>query len=107
MMLMKMMHIQRQQQKWFLSLKTVNDTAERAVKPMQVFMVRSLQRKSKSIICCVQEHRNLYPYCKKETIKRKYPARSQNHLVCAKSGLVREAIAPRFPDTAVKLKDVQ
>lgn len=59
-----------------LSLTAVNDTAERAVKLMQDFhgLITAKEEQKQFLLRCVQEHRNLYPDCKKETLKRKYPA---------------------------------
>ena len=56
------------------SLKAVNDTAERAVKLMQDFhkKITAKEEEKQYLLCCVQEHRKLYPDCKKETLKRKY-----------------------------------
>lgn len=58
-----------------LSLRAVNDTAERAVKLMQDFhgLITAKEEQKQFLLRCVQEHRNLYPDCKKETLKRKYP----------------------------------
>lgn len=58
-----------------LSLRVVNDTAERAVKLMQDFhgLITAKEEQKQFLLRCVQEHRNLYPDCKKETLKRKYP----------------------------------
>lgn len=57
------------------SLKAVNDTAERAVKLMQDFhgLITADEEQKQFLLRCVQEHRKLYPDCKKETLKRKYP----------------------------------
>lgn len=56
-------------------LKAVNDTAERAVKLMQDFhgKITAKEEQKQYLLRCVQEHRKLYPDCKKETLKRKYP----------------------------------
>ena len=56
------------------SLKAVNDTAERAVKLMQDFHGKIIAKEEQKQyhLCCVQEHRKLYPDCKKETLKIKY-----------------------------------
>nr|CAH7759053.1 unnamed protein product [Callosobruchus chinensis]CAH7764646.1 unnamed protein product [Callosobruchus chinensis] len=58
-----------------LSLRAVNDTAERAVKLIQDFhgLVTAKEEQKQFLLRCVQEHRNLYPDCKKKTLKRKYP----------------------------------
>ena len=58
-----------------LALKAVNDTAERAVKIMQDFhgLITAKEEQKQYLLRCVQEHRNMYPDCKKETLKRKYP----------------------------------
>ena len=60
--------------KFFFSLNAVNDTAERAVKLMQDFhgKITAKEDQKQYLLCCVQEHRKLYPDCKKETLKRKY-----------------------------------
>ena len=57
------------------SLKAVNDTAERAVKLMQDFhgLITADEEQKQFLLRCVQEHRKMYPDCKKETLKRKYP----------------------------------
>ncbi|XP_059047729.1 uncharacterized protein LOC131843142 [Achroia grisella] len=61
-----------------LSLRAVNDTAKRAVKLMQDFhgLVTAKEYQKQFLlrtrVFCVQEHRNLYPDCKKEILKRKY-----------------------------------
>lgn len=58
-----------------LMLKAVNDTAERAVKLTQDFH-RSItveEEQKQYLLRCVQEHRKVYPDCKKKTLKRKYP----------------------------------
>ena len=56
-------------------LKAVNDTAERAVKLMQDFhgKITAKEGQKQYLLHCVQKHRKLYPDCKKETVKRKYP----------------------------------
>ena len=58
--------------KKFFSLKAVNDTAERAVKLMQDFhqKITAKEEQKQYLLRCVQEHRKLYPDCKKETIKK-------------------------------------
>lgn len=57
------------------SLKVVNDTAERAVKLMQDFHghITAEEEQKQFLLRCVQEHRNLFPDCKKQTLKRSYP----------------------------------
>ena len=63
------------QKKSFFSLKAVNDTAERAVERMQDFHEKIMlinEEQKQYLLCCVQEHRKLYPDCKKETLKIKY-----------------------------------
>ncbi|XP_025831548.1 uncharacterized protein LOC112904792 [Agrilus planipennis] len=56
-------------------LRVVNDTAERAVKLMQDFNghITAEEEQKQFLLRCVQEHRNLYPDCKKTTLKNKYP----------------------------------
>lgn len=56
-------------------LKVVNDTAERAVKLIQDFhgLITAEEEQKQFLLRCVNEHRNLYPDCKKSTLKRKYP----------------------------------
>jgi hypothetical protein len=56
-------------------LKAVEDTAERAVKLMQDFhgKITAKEEQKWYLLRCVQEHRKLYPDCKKKTLKRKYP----------------------------------
>ncbi|XP_023218454.1 uncharacterized protein LOC111620698 [Centruroides sculpturatus] len=58
-----------------LFLKAVNDTAERAVKLVQDFhgLITADEEQKQFLLHCVQEHRKLYPDCKKETLNRKYP----------------------------------
>ena len=53
------------------SLKAVNDTAERAVKLTQDFNEKIVAKEEQKqyLLCCVQEHRKMYPDCKKETLK--------------------------------------
>jgi hypothetical protein len=53
------------------SLKAVNDTAERAVKLMQDFhgLVTAEEEQKQFLLRCVQEHKKLYPDCKKATLK--------------------------------------
>ncbi|KAL4710125.1 hypothetical protein ACJJTC_016527 [Scirpophaga incertulas] len=53
-------------------LKVANDTAERAVKLMQNFngLITAKEEQKQFLLRCVQEHRNLYPDCKKTTLKR-------------------------------------
>ncbi|XP_017468775.1 PREDICTED: uncharacterized protein LOC108360842 [Rhagoletis zephyria] len=56
-------------------LSVVNDTAERAVKLMQDFngLITAEEEQKQFLLRCVQEHRKLYPDCKKKTLKRSYP----------------------------------
>jgi len=56
------------------SLNVVNDTAERAVKLMEDFhgTLTKDDKKSELLLQCIQEHRKLYPDCKKETLKKKF-----------------------------------
>lgn len=56
-------------------LRVVNDTAERAVKLMQDFngLITAEEEQKQFLLRCVQEHRKLYPDCKKSTLKRSYP----------------------------------
>ncbi|XP_060809908.1 uncharacterized protein LOC132904007 [Amyelois transitella] len=57
------------------TLKTVNDTAERAVKLMQDFhgLITIEEEQKQFLLRFVQEHRKIYPDCKKKkTLKRKY-----------------------------------
>lgn len=53
-------------------LKVVNDTAERAVKLMQDFhgLITAKEEQKQFLLRCVQEHRMIYPDCKKQTLKR-------------------------------------
>lgn len=55
-----------------LSLRAVNDTAERAVKLMQDFhgLITAKEEQKQFLLRCVQEHRNIYPDCKKDTLKK-------------------------------------
>lgn len=57
------------------SLKAINDTAERAVKLMQDFhgLITADEEQKQFLLRCVQEHRKMYPDCKKDTLKKKYP----------------------------------
>lgn len=50
-----------------ISLKPVNDTAERAVKLIQNFhgLITAEEEQKQFLLRCVQEHRQLYPDCKK------------------------------------------
>ncbi|CAG9792723.1 unnamed protein product [Diatraea saccharalis] len=59
----------------FLGEDVVNDTAERAVKLMQDFngLITAEEEQKQFLLRCVQEHRNLYPDCKKSTLKTSYP----------------------------------
>ncbi|XP_017475134.1 PREDICTED: uncharacterized protein LOC108365587 [Rhagoletis zephyria] len=56
--------------KKFLSLKAVNGTAERAVKLMQDFhgLITADEEQKQFLLRCAQEHRKMYPDCKKETL---------------------------------------
>ncbi|XP_055916769.1 uncharacterized protein LOC129949371 [Eupeodes corollae] len=56
------------------TLRTVNDTAERAVKLMQDFhgLITVEEEQKQFLLRCVQEHRKIYPDCKKATLKRRY-----------------------------------
>lgn len=49
-------------------LKVVNDTVERAVRLMQDFhgLITAEEEQKQFLLRCVQEHRNLYPDCKKK-----------------------------------------
>lgn len=64
----------RQAKKKLLRLRAVNDTAERAVKLMQDFhgLITVEEEQKQFLLRCVQEHRNVYPDCKKQTLKRKF-----------------------------------
>ena len=55
-------------------LRAVNDTAERAVKMMQEFhgLITVEEEQKQFLLRCVQEHRKIYPDCKKQTLKRKF-----------------------------------
>lgn len=57
-----------------LTLRAVNDTAERAVKLMQDFhgLITVEEEQKQFLLRCVQEHRQVYPDCKKQTLKRKF-----------------------------------
>lgn len=59
----------------FYMPRAVNDTAERAVKLMQDFhgLITVEEEQKQFLLRCVKEHRRLYPDCKKDTLKRKYP----------------------------------
>ena len=61
-------------QKKVFSLKAVNDTAERAVKLMKIFhgKITAKEEEKQYLLRCVQEHRKLYPDCKRETLKKQY-----------------------------------
>lgn len=56
------------------SLKIVNDTAERGVKLMADFneALTVNEEQKQYVLQCVQEHRQMYPNCKKETLKKLY-----------------------------------
>lgn len=64
----------QQAKKKLLGLKAVNDTAERAVKLMQDFhgLITVQEEQKQFLLRCVQEHRQVYPDCKKQTLKRKF-----------------------------------
>lgn len=57
-----------------LKLRAVNDTAERAVKLMQDFhgLITVEEEQKQFLLRCVQEHRELYPDCNKQTLSRKF-----------------------------------
>ncbi|XP_063385404.1 uncharacterized protein LOC134671472 [Cydia fagiglandana] len=57
------------------TLRAVNDTAERAVKLMQDFhgLITADEEQKQFLLRCVQEHRKLYPDCKKATLRKMYP----------------------------------
>ncbi|XP_061705695.1 uncharacterized protein LOC133516690 [Cydia pomonella] len=57
------------------NLRAVNDTAERAVKLMQDFhgLITADEEQKQFLLRCVQEHRKLYPDCKKATLRKMYP----------------------------------
>lgn len=59
--------------KKFLSLKAVNDIAERAVKLIQDFhgLITADEEQKQFLLRCVQEHRKMYPDCKRETLRKK------------------------------------
>ena len=56
----------------------MNDCAERGVTLMQDFrrLLNVDEEQKRFVLCCVQEHRSLYPDCKKETLKIKYPLKT-------------------------------
>lgn len=56
-------------------LRVVNDTAERAVKLVQDFhgLITADEEQKQFLLRCVEEHRNLFPDCRKNTLKRSYP----------------------------------
>ncbi|XP_050066221.1 uncharacterized protein LOC126555325 [Aphis gossypii] len=56
------------------SIKIVNDTAERGVKLMAEFneALTVNEEQKQYVLQCVQEHRQMYPNCKKETLKKLY-----------------------------------
>jgi len=56
------------------TLTVVNDTAERGVKLMQDFhgLITIEEEQKQFLLRCVQEHRRMFPDCKKKTLKRKY-----------------------------------
>jgi hypothetical protein len=55
-------------------LNVVNDTAERTVELMEDFRgsLTKDDKKSELLLQCIQEHRRLYPDCKKETLKKQF-----------------------------------
>ncbi|GBP68430.1 G-protein-signaling modulator 2 [Eumeta japonica] len=57
-----------------MTLRAVNDTAERAVKLMQDFHEKiTVEEEQKQVLLrCVQEHGLIYPDCKKKTLKKIY-----------------------------------
>ena len=56
------------------TLRAVNDTAERAIKLMQDFhgLITVEEEQNQFLLRCLQEHRQVYPDCKKQTLKRKF-----------------------------------
>src|SRR5215469_16204482 len=64
----------QQAKKKVQTLRTVNDTAERAVKLIQDFRsLMTVEKEQKQfLVRCVQEHRQVYPDCKKQTLKKKF-----------------------------------
>lgn len=56
-------------------LRVVNDAAERAVKLVQDFhgLITAAEEQKQFLLRCVEEHRNLFPDCRKNTLKRSYP----------------------------------
>lgn len=56
------------------TLRVVNDTAERAVKLMKDFhgLITVEEDQKRYLLRCVQEHRKVYPDCKKKILKRKF-----------------------------------
>lgn len=56
-------------------LRVVNDAAERAVKLVEDFhgLITADEEQKQFLLRCVEEHRNLYPDCRKNTLKRSYP----------------------------------
>lgn len=57
------------------TIKPVNDAAERSVKLMQDFhgQLTIDEEQKQFVLRCVQDTRQTYPNCKKETLKTKYP----------------------------------
>lgn len=57
-------------------LRVVNDAAERAVKLTQDFhgLITADEEQKQFLLRCVEEHRNLYPDCRKNTLKKSYPS---------------------------------
>src|SRR5215469_11455777 len=64
----------QQAKKKVQTLRAVNDTAERAVKLMQDFhgLITVEEEQKQFLLCCIQEHRQVYPDCKKQNLKRKF-----------------------------------
>ncbi|XP_046409261.1 uncharacterized protein LOC124174209 [Ischnura elegans] len=56
------------------TLRAVNDAAERAVKLIQDYhgVITVEEEQKQFLLRCVQEHRKIYPDCKKQTLKRKF-----------------------------------
>lgn len=56
-------------------LRVVNDTAERTVKLIQDLnrLIKADEEQKQFLLRCVQEHRKLYPDCKKNYSKKKLP----------------------------------
>lgn len=62
-------------------IKPVNDAAERSVKLMEDFhgLLTIDEEQRQFLLRCVQDTRQMYPDCKKETLKRKYPDYTKNN----------------------------